>query len=299
MPLFDAYVIVDWSAASVPTTGADSIWYAEYRREESRAVAGDPVNAATRAEATANIADRVACLAASGRRVLVGFDFPFGFPAGTARALGLAGVPWQATWRMLGHAIEDADDNTNNRFELAEDLNGRISGEPFPFWGHPPTQRRQGLAPGRLRDHRPGEPAERRLCEDRVRRAQPVWKLAYPGSVGSQALTGIPRVMEIRNDARIAGTSGVWPFETGLADDPGKAVVLAEVYPSLFGADPLDGLPKDAGQVTATARGLAALDDDGELRDLLAADSGLTEAERHAIETEEAWILGVGAGPGS
>jgi len=28
MPLFDAYLMVDWSAAAVPTVGRDSIWYA-------------------------------------------------------------------------------------------------------------------------------------------------------------------------------------------------------------------------------------------------------------------------------
>ena len=33
-----------------------------------------------------------------GDRVLVGFDFIFGYPAGTAERLKLTGTPWQAMW---------------------------------------------------------------------------------------------------------------------------------------------------------------------------------------------------------
>ena len=38
--LFNAYVIVDWSAASKPTTGADSIWVGVLKRELSEAYLG-------------------------------------------------------------------------------------------------------------------------------------------------------------------------------------------------------------------------------------------------------------------
>jgi len=297
MPLFDAYLMVDWSANASPKTGADSIWYAEYRREGRRLARSALANPPTRAAATAEITARIAALAKAGRRVLAGFHFPFGFPAGTARKLGLAGIPWQAIWRLLADSIEDADSNANNRFEVGARLNERMSGAAFPFWGHPPRRSLRHLGPRKPRPHRPGEPAERRLCDDRAPRAQPVWKLAYAGSVGSQALTGIPRVRQIRNDLRLAGSSRIWPFETGLADDPDAQVVLAEVYPSLFATDPLDGLPKDAGQVTATARGLGDRDTDGGLARLLAGDPGLSVDERTAVESEEAWILGLAQGP--
>ena len=297
MPLFDAYIVVDWSAASVPRTGADSIWYAEYRREGRRVVRRALINPSTRAAATAAIADRLARLAKSGRRVLAGFDFPFGYPAGTARMLGVQGVPWQGIWRLLAQGIEDADDNDNNRFELGERLNQRISGTDFPFWGHPPRQARRHLGPRKPRHHRRGEPAERRLCEQRAPRAQPVWKLAYTGSVGSQALTGIPRIHQLRRDPRLAAVTRIWPFETGLGDDAATQIVLAEVYPSLFGADRLADRPKDAGQVTAAARGLARCDADRRLAALLAGDPALSAAERSAVESEEAWILGIIEGP--
>lgn len=296
MPLFDAYLIVDWSASSVPRRGADSIWYAEYRREGKRMVRRALANPPTRAAATAEITGRLAALATAGRRVLAGFDFPFGYPAGTARWLGLAGIPWREIWRLLSDGIEDAADNANNRFDLGERLNKRISGEAFPFWGHPLRQTRRYLAPHKPRDHRPGEPAERRLCERRARRAQPVWKLAYAGSVGSQALTGIPRVSQMRHDSRLAGTARIWPFETGLGDDRTAQILLAEVYPSLFRADRLEGQPKDAGQVAAAARGLARLDAQGQLARLLGGDPALDAESRAAVESEEAWILGVTGG---
>jgi len=171
-----------------------------------------------------------------------------------------------------------------------------MSGTAFPFWGHPPRRSQRHLRPRKPRPHRPGEPAERRLCEHRATRAQPVWKLAYTGSVGGQALTGIPRVRQIRHDARLAGMTRIWPFETGLGDDPGARIVLAEVYPSLFRPDAIDGLPKDAGQVTAVARGLGEYDSGGTLACLLAGDPELSAAERDVVESEEAWILGLTQG---
>jgi len=72
------------------------------------------------------------------RMVLVGFDFPLGYPAGTAAALGLTDKPeWSSTWRELVRLIIDGDDNSNNRFEVAGELNRRISGGCYPFWSCP------------------------------------------------------------------------------------------------------------------------------------------------------------------
>lgn len=293
MPLFDAYLMVDWSANNMPKQGKDSIWYAEYRREGQRLVRHALANPPTRAAATVEIIEQLAALAGTGRRVLVGFDFPFGYPAGTARMLGLAGIPWQAIWQELASGIEDSDANSSNRFDLGERLNERFSGEAFPFWGHPPRRSFRHLASRKPREHRPGEPAERRLCERRVPRAQPVWKLAYTGSVGSQALTGIPRVSQIRYDSRLADAARIWPFETGLGVDPAAQILFAEMYPSLFQADRLADLPKDAGQVTAAARGFAMLDGEGRLAGLLGGDPALDDEARAMVESEEAWILGV------
>src|SRR3546814_3304379 len=72
-----------------------------------------------------------------------------------------------------------------------------LSGEPFPFWGHGGGERPFLLRRGR-RPHGPDDLPERRLCEWRIRRVQPTWKLAGNGSVGGQMLTGIPRVWQFR-----------------------------------------------------------------------------------------------------
>ena len=54
--LFSAYVIVDWSAASKPTTGADSIWVGVLKRDVRFRMAFESHNPATRAEAEKLIA---------------------------------------------------------------------------------------------------------------------------------------------------------------------------------------------------------------------------------------------------
>lgn len=298
MPLFDAYVMVDWSSSKTPRSGADSIWYAEYRRDAGRLTRRALANPKTRGQASTEIADLLAQLAGDGRRILVGFDFPFGYPAGTAHALGLSGSPWAGMWKLLADGIDDDDEtNANNRFELAGTLNRRLSGADFPFWGRPAHTPFSGISARKPRAHRPGEPAERRLCEREVKRAQPVWKLAYNGSVGSQVLMGIPRVRQIRHDRRLADLARIWPFETGLRDDPKARIVLAEMYPSLFDADVLAGMPRDAGQVTAAARGFGEIDSQGRLGRLLAGDPEMDGEARSTVESEEAWILGVLKGP--
>jgi precorrin-8X/cobalt-precorrin-8 methylmutase len=224
---------------------------------------------------------------------LVGFDFPFGYPRGTAARLGATGLPWRHLWQELHDSIADSDSNANNRFDVAEQLNGRLTGEAFPFWGDVrETQRRYLRRRGR-RPHRPDDLSERRLCEHRIRTTQPVWKLAGVGSVGSQALMGIPRVWQIRRDPRLAMVTHIWPFETGLRFDPHPQIILAEIYPSQVTPAPLAGYPKDAGQVVAIMDHIARADEQGSLEDLFAGDPNLTPAERRTIEQEEAWILGV------
>ena len=81
MKLFDGYVAVDWSANGKPKQGKDSIWIA------IRGVSGteESENPATRREAVGRIERLLEKATAARRRLLVGFDFPFGYPAGTAR----------------------------------------------------------------------------------------------------------------------------------------------------------------------------------------------------------------------
>src|ERR1700749_2176731 len=49
--LFKAYVIVDWSAASKPTTGADSVWIGVMKRDVRFRLTFESFNPATRAAA--------------------------------------------------------------------------------------------------------------------------------------------------------------------------------------------------------------------------------------------------------
>ena len=125
---------------------------------------------------------------------------------------------------------------------------------------------------------------------------QSTWKLVGVGSVGSQVLTGIPRLEQLRH--ALAPRTRVWPFETGLVpltDLSAGEVIIAEIWPSLY---PRDEHPvRDAGQVAGTVRAFAALDEAGELSVLFGGDPNLTIEQRHLVEREEGWILGVLAAP--
>jgi precorrin-8X/cobalt-precorrin-8 methylmutase len=287
--LFDTYVIVDWSGAGAPCRGTNSIWIAAFAWRRRMLKRSWLENLPTRSAATESLMQRLTVWSQQGRRTLVGFDFAFGYPRGTAARLGFGGPPWRSLWEALAAAIRDAPDNSNNRFDVAEDWNRRISGTAYPFWGLVRNQTRPLLAACK-------PPAfamlpERRLCD--LRRAQPVWKLAYPGSVGSQSLTGIPRVWALRTSPGLADSAAIWPFESGLADAADKAVIFAEIYPSLVPAEKLADLPKDAGQVIAFGKFLAMCDAAGGLSDLFAGDASLNTEERLAVIGEEGWILGM------
>ena len=276
MKLFDGYVAVDWSANGKPKQGKDSIWIA------IRGVNGteEPENPATRREAVRRIERLLEKATAAGRRLLVGFDFPFGYPAGTARML-TDRDGWEAVWSRIAEVIEDDPRNANNRFDAAALLNAAFEGEG-PFWGNGI----QRDIPGLPRKKPPSGwgvnlPANLRHAESEVKRAQEVWKLSGAGSVGSQALTGIAALEGLRDRAG----AQVWPFET-LGE--GRSHVLAEIYPSLIEPNPGHEV-KDARQVDAFAAALQKLDELGELKRHLRAPSQMPAAVRE----EEGLILGM------
>jgi precorrin-8X/cobalt-precorrin-8 methylmutase len=286
--MFDTFVMVDWSAASVPRTGRDSIWICWHAPGGERLV-----NPATRSGAKAMLAEWLAAALANGERVLMGFDFPFGYPVGFANRLGLAGLPWRAVWDEIARLLTDDAYNSNNRFDVAAVLNERISGGRFPFWGCPAHPVRTSLGPKHHRSHEQHGLAERRLIDEYMAGAQPCWKLLGAGSVGGQVLTGIPVVRALRDDPRWSDELRIWPFETGLSVRPEGSVVLAEVYPSLWSVPAMANAPKDAAQVRTVARYFAERNRAGELGALFAGDPELTLEQRACVETEEAWTLGV------
>jgi len=288
--MFDTFAMVDWSAATVPRTGRDSIWICWHTRDSE-----ELENPPTRHAAKSILGDWLAAAVGRGERILLGFDFPFGYPAGFAARLGLSGPPWRAVWDEIAGLIEDTEGNGNNRFQIAADINRRVSGDCFPFWGRPSGFDTPFLGSKHHRRHDSDGLAERRIVDLHIPSAQPCWKLLGSGSVGGQALTGIPVARALRDDPRWIDRARVWPFETGLQPPEHGSIVIAEVYPSLWAVSPAEGEPKDAAQVRSVARFFAESDRAGKLAALFAGDPNLTPDQRHWVETEEAWTLGVTA----
>jgi precorrin-8X/cobalt-precorrin-8 methylmutase len=276
--VFDDVVIVDWSAASTPRLGRDSIWIGH-----ASATASEPLNVATRGQALRVVGDRLVDLIRQGRRVLIGFDFPYGYPRGTAEQIGLSGErgdepPWLRIWNELASLVTDGPTNANNRFEVAAELNRRGA----CFWGRPATSNAE-VPPTKQPFTLPEFRATEQRLRSQARHPKSVWQLSGAGSVGSQALLGIPIVRALRFDERLADVSRVWPFETGFAFPRDVQVVHAEIWPGVVQSDATAHAIADARQVLTLAR---HFHEHGE-PELFSAGAGDVEAA-----VEEGWILG-------
>ncbi|MGD9980193.1 MAG: cobalamin biosynthesis protein CbiG [Hyphomonadaceae bacterium] len=292
--LFQAYVMVDWSAASKPTTGADSIWVGVLKRNVRFQMAFEAHNPSTRVEAEKLLNGVLDDLKRKNERTLVGFDFPLGFPRGTASALKLGGEPWRALMEFAAKEVKDKPDNTNNRFQVGAKINRLITGEAFPFWGAPARDEQTMLSAKRPREHGPDDLPEFRYADEAAKGAASIWKLYYQGSVGGQALTGLPVVKRL-HETRAAK---IWPFETGWrplapADIADVDAIFAEIYPSMFATKPNPGEIKDQAQVRGACERFNALDEKGQLGALFGPPK--EHPRREVIEREEGWILGASA----
>jgi precorrin-8X/cobalt-precorrin-8 methylmutase len=298
-------VVVDWSAASSPRRGADAIWVATARRRPGRGVEATLVNPSTRRAAFDLLRVTVERALGARRRTLFAFDFSLGYPAGAAELLTTPTVPptprWRAVWSTLRALVVDGEDNTNNRFEVAEALNRR-SGYRL-FWGRPSGVRYEGsgLLPPRdvavpsLADN----PLARYRLTERCAPSRPKsnWQLFGRGAVGGQVLTGLPYLEALKR--HFGAGLAVWPFEIGPTSEPFSfaPVVFAEVWPSMFvdhGTASGPAPVRDARQVSAVADALLGHRDE-DLQALFA-PRGLTalrEAARSDATGEEGWILGV------
>ncbi|HMN98826.1 MAG TPA: hypothetical protein PKD59_05385 [Miltoncostaeaceae bacterium] len=297
--LFDAYLMVDWSGRNAPSRRApskDAIWVGE----RSRSRTGETY-LRTREAATRHVRARLVEHVDAGARVLVGFDFPYGYPRGFAAAIGGAGGSWRAVWDALGAAVEDDAANRNNRFAVAAMLNARVAG-PGPFWGCPASAEGPDLTRtlngvfafpvagiGRLR-----------ATEAAMSGVQETWKLLGNGSVGSQALVGIPRVRSLRDAPAGAGGGRVGPLEPGSPRGPvraaGPAVLHAEIWPGIIPV-PATAPIRDRAQVRLMCDRMAAEDVAGTLGAWFAPALD-PQAAADAV-AEEGWILGCvpGGGP--
>ncbi len=298
--IFDTYVMVDWSARSSPSSEGyteDAICWAAAR---------DGVVELAYARTRHDAVERLACLISkeldADRRVLIGFDFPFGYPAGVAKHLTGEDSAF-ALWDWLKLHICDNSKNKNNRFEVAAKINETYPGTG-PFWGRPKEQNYPNVPTNASdRTNEKGHPCEWRIADHKAKGAKSVWQLFYAGSVGSQTLLGIPalkRLVEhsLLKERRLA----VWPFDTGLCvpevpEGEGSAVIC-EIYPSLLRIEIEKrqnvGEILDAAQVRVNAEAFAWLDALGRLGPLFEGAPYLNLDERRIVRTEEGWILGLG-----
>lgn len=291
---FDAYIAVDYSANKEPKVGKDSIWWSRAAWSDGRLIVADARNPRTRDAALGQIREELLGAVARGESVLIGFDFPYGYPAGFAAALELSPPAWRATWEFLGERIEDQQDRRwNNRFEVAAEINSRLGGVG-PFWGCPEIGL-PGLSPKKSTP--PHGLREFRHTEAAARGPKATWQLFYNGSVGSQVLLGLPRLASLISDPQLAPVSMVWPFETGAElppRRPGEArIIHAEIYPSLVRIEAAPGRVKDALQVEAQVRYFGEQDHRGGLRKLFEAPARLDAVRLADALSEEGWILGV------
>jgi hypothetical protein len=292
--LFQAYVMVDWSAAAKPATGADSIWIGVLKRNVRFQMAFEAHNPPTRTEAETLLNTVLDDLKRKSERVLVGFDFPLAFPRGTAAALKLEGEPWRGLMDFVAREVKDKPNNANNRFQVGAKMNRLMTGEAFPFWGAPERDAQATLSTKRPREHTASDLPEFRLAEQAIKGPTPIWKLYYQGSVGGQAITGLPVVKRLRDKRAVK----LWPFETGWrplapADVADADAVIAEIYPSMFGMKPAGREVKDEAQVRGACERFNALDEKGQLGALFGPSKD--DERRAVIESEEGWILGVTA----
>ena len=115
--------------------------------------------------------------------------------------------------------------------------------------------------------------------------------------MGSQSLTGIARLHELRTDPQLTAASAVWPFETDWATKAkwlpkNVGIVHAEIYPSV--REPKPDTIKDRGQVIAMWEWARELDEQNLLwcKFCRPVDIEHGSKEDIAIQLTEGWILG-------
>jgi precorrin-8X/cobalt-precorrin-8 methylmutase len=313
MPLFDEYAMVDWSGSDRRRGGRpDCIWIAHGSAEAAAPITVSP---ASRTEAERIIHAEIQPVVARNKgRVLLCADFGYGYPTGFASLLPnscFAELPaWRIVWQYLRKHIQDdigtkpgqQPNNRSNRFEVANEINAALSSPAArgPFWclfkssNHLCVPQNKPSQP--FISHNTSIGALR--ITDRKAKSDTPFRLFGTGSVGSQVLTGIPRLEKLRFDPLFARCSAVWPFETGWASstetwlDPEIRILHAEIYPSVRAW--LPDTIKDRGQVRAMWHWARDLDATNSLSKEFEIPQGIRRgsADDETIRSEEGWILG-------
>ena len=270
MTAFDTILIVDWSAAQGAQRAArNAIWIGLARN----GAAAEAHHFPTRVAAERWLAEEFAAETAAGRRVLAGFDFPFGYPRGFAKGVTGSDDPL-VLWDWLEARIDDDATGRNNRYAVAAEMNRMFPGQG-PFWGKPNEVDHPDI-PYRGSERHGVDLPEKRACDAEAGAASTCWQLAFPPTVGSQVLMGLPMLARLRRKGGVA----VWPFEHW-GDAP---VVLAEIWPGL-----IEKAVKAAGEGIRDAQQVRLL---AEAFARLPADELAAMMEVEA--PEEGWILGAG-----
>ncbi|ODA34839.1 hypothetical protein [Planctopirus hydrillae] len=271
-PGFDAWMFIDWSAASVPSPSrptANAIWIATQLSSRRKPVSN---YCRTRHEACRLMREIFRQCLKAEKRLLVGIDIALGAPQGLPQALTQRNdADWRDVWKEIATQICDDEQNANNRFEVAANFNGRISpyqpglnfrkatrsstslsstavgaisgesahGIQGPYWGAPHA--RAGLLTPPYSPEFPFRTAggillaRQRFVETLAPGTQETWKLCGIGSVGSQSLTGIARLEAFRQDPEFQPHVYIWPFETGwTVPDQRPLILFAEIWPGLL-----------------------------------------------------------------
>jgi precorrin-8X/cobalt-precorrin-8 methylmutase len=226
MPLFNAYIMTDWSGGSRRRKNRqDAIWIAHGDIEDDSPQTESPPS---RSEAIELIHSLLHSYVTGKSRVLVGFDFAYGYPVDFAAALesatGKSDLPWRLVWQYLSETVKDdigtlpdrRPSNRSNRFEAANLINSALSTSretAGPFWCSaaeaaylhiPQRQPEQPFASAQGYVIKP-----LRLTDKRAKSGTP-FRLFGTASVGGQSITGIPRLCSLRYEPKLASRSTVW-----------------------------------------------------------------------------------------
>ncbi len=268
---FDAVLMVDWTGGgdTGPTPKKDAIWMARAAGGHADA----PEYVRNRLIARDRLAEEIQKTLDAGERLMIGFDFPFGYPQGFARHITGSDDPF-ALWQWITDRAGDLKDG-KNRFDLAAQMNALLPGDG-PFWFNGIKREIDGLS----RKKPPTLPVtELRKAETLAKGAFTCWQMGGAGAVGSQVLMGLPILQSLR--AMFPDQIAVWPFEP--LDRP---IAFIEIWPSLIAAEVAANQQPDE------------IKDAAQVRTLAAAVSRLSPTELEQMldvhAPKEGWIFGLG-----
>ena len=211
------------------------------------------------------------------RAVLARLRFSVRLSRRFRRAARLGGA---AVARRLGRdratGSSRTSDNGNNRFAVAAELNRRVSARRVSVLGLPAASCRRLPRPEHHRRHGGDGLAEKRLVDAAIAERAALLEALGTGSVGSQALTGIPIVRALRDDprwatARASGRSR--PASPRPSDATGRSSSPRSIRRWCAERRARSAKPKDAAQVrSGRAPSSPALDRAGDLAALFAGD---------------------------